>query len=913
MPLNRDEITPNTASTGSVGTSDKPWGEVHAAQFTDDEGNNLGRENKDESLDSGGANEVTAADLRAHLDDGSIHYPVNDVGSLPTALWSASKTDTEITGAPLVARIDAAVGDDSWRTDGGGGGNGDVVGPVSAVNDNLAAFDGTTGKLIKDSAYSVSSFATATQGGKADTALQPGDALASLDTTVTGAQLNTIKTTVDGLGSASTASSGDFATAAQGALADSAVQPGDIDTIAELNATLTDATLIDTADSRLSDSRTCNNVFDTPATARTNLGVVIGVDVQAYDAALADIAAITGQSTDDVIKWDGNNWIASPDAGGSGSSTLDGLTDTTITGPTSSDLLQWNGSAWVDRSFAEAGLGIGTDIQAQNAILQLWADISPSNNDLFVWDGGTLSTIAAGADGYVLTSSAGAPAWAAATGGASALPDLSDVVSATNTNRFALMANGTTGYVGRALVEADISDLGSYALASHNHTGTYQPLDSALTDIAAITGQSNDDVIAWDGANWVAAAQSGGGGLTDWSEDGSGNLIPDTAGQNLGSSTNEVGSIYVDYLEAIRLSDSSAADKGRLSMYNQTLYLDNVTASGDTIFRTGSGNRTNLILKGSGARLIESSGGADFDHVLFDSQSYLYSDGADILAQRNGSNAQEFRIYNDATDTSTDFERAKLAWESNEFVIGTESDGVNGTVRGIGLKVGSSYGLVIPSTSDDGSALLAGVGASSGGIRTTIFGQNASTTSTSGAVFGNGSRTDGKAGTALGYAVTADGYSSVVGSSVWSRRNGSFVWGVYDNYGDGIGGLAFAQCVTTDATETILGWRGQDDGNSTSTMDVPTDSSLGFEGIITARRTDATGGHAKYHVEGLVTNESGTVTLEYSSVTTKYESDAAWGVSVSRDDTNNCLTIKVTGEASKTIAWTGHFLTVDND
>lgn len=46
--------------------------------------------------------------------------------------------------------------------------------------------------------------------------------------------------------------------------------------------------------------------------------------------------------------------------------------------------------------------------------------------------------------------------------GASQLSDLSDVVSATNTNRFALMANGTTGYVGRALVEADISDLGSY-------------------------------------------------------------------------------------------------------------------------------------------------------------------------------------------------------------------------------------------------------------------------------------------------------------------------------------------------------------------------------------------------------------------------------------------------------------------
>ena len=44
--------------------------------------------------------------------------------------------------------------------------------------------------------------------------------------------------------------------------------------------------------------------------------------------------------------------------------------------------------------------------------------------------------------------------------------DLSDVVSATNTNRFVLVANGTTGYVGRALTEADISDLQSYLLSA---------------------------------------------------------------------------------------------------------------------------------------------------------------------------------------------------------------------------------------------------------------------------------------------------------------------------------------------------------------------------------------------------------------------------------------------------------------
>lgn len=34
---------------------------------------------------------------------------------------------------------------------GGGGGTGDVIGPGSATDDAIATFDGTTGKLLKDS------------------------------------------------------------------------------------------------------------------------------------------------------------------------------------------------------------------------------------------------------------------------------------------------------------------------------------------------------------------------------------------------------------------------------------------------------------------------------------------------------------------------------------------------------------------------------------------------------------------------------------------------------------------------------------------------------------------------------------------------------------------------------------------
>jgi len=62
-----------------------------------------------------------------------------------------------------------------------GSGSGDVIGPASSVNNQVALFDGATGKLLKDSgvvlgtaaASATGDFATAAQGTLAGTALQP--------------------------------------------------------------------------------------------------------------------------------------------------------------------------------------------------------------------------------------------------------------------------------------------------------------------------------------------------------------------------------------------------------------------------------------------------------------------------------------------------------------------------------------------------------------------------------------------------------------------------------------------------------------------------------------------------------------------------------------------------------------------
>ena len=74
--------------------------------------------------------------------------------------------------------------------------------------------------------------------------------------------------------------------------------------------------------------------------------------------------------------------------------------------------------------------------------------------------------------------------------------------------------------------------------------------------------------------------------------------------------------------------------------------------------------------------------------------SRLFLDAANILAQRNSTNAQTFRIYNTFTDASN-YERGQLAWESNEWRIGSAAAGT-GTQRNLVLGSWNSAGTWSP-------------------------------------------------------------------------------------------------------------------------------------------------------------------------------------------------------------------------
>ena len=88
-----------------------------------------------------------------------------------------------------------------------------------------------------------------------------------------------------------------------------------------------------------------------------------------------------------------------------------------------------------------------------------------TDGELITWSAaGVATTVAAGDATQVLTSNGAgaAPTFQDASGGVSQLSDLSDVGVTTATDKNALMADGDS-WESRALVEADISDLGTYA------------------------------------------------------------------------------------------------------------------------------------------------------------------------------------------------------------------------------------------------------------------------------------------------------------------------------------------------------------------------------------------------------------------------------------------------------------------
>lgn len=206
----------------------------------------------------------------------------------------------------------------------GSGGSGDVVGPASANDGNVALFDGITGKLLKQSTVTETEIEYV--AGVTSAIQTQIDGKQPLDDELTAlAGLTSAADKLPYFTGAGTAGLTDLTTAGRALLddADAAAQRTtlglatvaatgshtDLSNIGTNTHAQIDTHIADTANphgvtksqvglgSVTNDAqlKIASNLSDlnNAATARTNLGVAIGTDVQAYDAELAAIAGLT--------------------------------------------------------------------------------------------------------------------------------------------------------------------------------------------------------------------------------------------------------------------------------------------------------------------------------------------------------------------------------------------------------------------------------------------------------------------------------------------------------------------------------------------------------------------------------------------------------------------------------------------
>jgi len=100
--------------------------------------------------------------------------------------------------------------------------------------------------------------------------------------------------------------------------------------------------------------------------------------------------------------------------------------------------------------------------------------------------------------------------------------------------------------------------------------------------------------------------------------------------------------------------------------------------------------------------------GPSTPNINFSLGAGLYSDSQNYtIAQRNGTNAQTYRLYNTYTDASN-YERGYLQWNSNVLELGTEGLGT-GTARPVRITAATLNIPNLPVHADEAAATTAGL------------------------------------------------------------------------------------------------------------------------------------------------------------------------------------------------------------
>jgi len=191
--------------------------------------------------------------------------------------------------------------------------------------------------------------------------------------------------------------------------------------------------------------------------------------------------------------------------------------------------------------------------------------------------------------------------------------------------------------------------------------------------------------------------------------------------------------------------------------------------------------------------------------------------------------------------------------------------------------------------SSNGGILIGSDNTATGGVPIVLGSGNTSTSTTN------------QFGLLHGCTMSNPSYITQLGAWTIARWYGGLHLGMQVSNGAGTDQVMWGGCrgTTTDNTETEIFLA----GITNERMDVLTDSTIGFKYTITARRTDVDGGSAYWQGHGLIRNDGGTEAIVGSVTKTKVASEGITTADIAFTAANDALTLKVTGEAAKTINW----------
>ena len=665
--------------------------------------------------------------------------------------------------------------------------------------------------------------------------------------------LNTDKVETSAIGTAAAANTGDFATAAQGTLADSAVQTNDSPTFAGLTTTA-DVSFGDNdkaifgAGSDLQiyhDNAQSTNFLISQTSANMTIGTsgIVNVGSSGSNVNVNGAVALV----------QGNDQVS-----------LSGATVTTTTG-TNGVVLDNNGSSKL--ATTATGIDVTGSISVSGTV---------DGRDVAA-DGTKLDGIEASAD---VTDTANVTA-------AGALMD-SEVtnlaqVKAFDSSDYATAAQGTLA--DSAVQPNDSPTFGAVIATSYAGDGSaLTGLPAGYTDADVDTHlntstATNGEVLSWTGTDydWIAAG-GGGTALELYAENPSSPTAPSATGINataIGTNASATGNW------------SLAFGRNSSATQNYTLALGlNSDADGSSSTSiglnttAGSLYSTALGVSGGGLGSVTATGGGAM------ALGGSYASGTDSFAAAIANNSASYG----ATGANS------VAMGLNNKTTGTRSVAIGGAAS---QATGSSsviLGGFSSIASGSGSVTLGGASLVSSGNYAVSAGQLCTAS-------GYAAVSMGRSNTAAGNYSTVFGYQA--STSVYGHN--ALASGQFSAAGDAQAGTLILRSDTTDATAEALTTNNSTAG-TTNQVILPNNSAYSFSGTIIAREQASAGSdYASWEIKGaLLRDANAASTVLGNGIQNKLYATSgasAWDIALTADTTNGGLKIEVTGAAATNIRW----------